>query len=73
MQFQSMPANMSYDSYIWDIENPSTPEHTIIPASPLVCLKYNPKDPHILVGGCYNGVVCMLSLFSLSINLWRIL
>jgi len=21
----------------------------------MLCLEYNPKDPHMLVGGCYNG------------------
>ena len=25
------------------------------PISPLVCIEYNPKDPHCLVGGQYNG------------------
>ena len=36
-------------------ENPNKPELALKPVSPLVCLEYNPKDPHILVGGCYNG------------------
>lgn len=27
------------------------------PVSPLVCLEYNPKDSHILLGGCYNGQI----------------
>jgi dynein intermediate chain 2 len=57
LQFQQMPANMSFDSYIFDVENPNSPDQTIIPSSPLVCLKYNPKDPHVLVGGSYNGLV----------------
>ena len=30
---------------------------TLKPASPLVCLDYNPKDSHTLVGGCYNGQI----------------
>ena len=25
--------------------------------SPLVCLEYNPKDSHVLMGACYNGQV----------------
>ena len=37
------------------LENPNKPELALKPVSPLVCLEYNPKDPHILVGGCYNG------------------
>jgi WD40 repeat protein len=60
LQFQQMPSGMSYDSYIWDVENPSTPDLTLSPSSPLVCVKYNPKDPHVLVGGSYNGLVCKL-------------
>jgi len=57
LQFQKMPANMCLDSYIWDIENPNVIDQTITPSSPLVTLKYNPKDPHILIGGSYNGLV----------------
>ncbi|KAJ3305547.1 Dynein intermediate chain 2, axonemal [Kappamyces sp. JEL0829] len=57
LQFQGMPANMSLDSYIWDVENPNAPDQTLTPTSPLVCIKYNPKDPHILVGGSYNGLL----------------
>jgi dynein intermediate chain 2 len=49
---------MSYDSYIWDVETPNTPDQTLTPQSPLVCIKYNPKDPHVLVGGSYNGLLC---------------
>ncbi|KAI8850615.1 WD40-repeat-containing domain protein [Chytridium lagenaria] len=57
LQFQQMPANISFDSYIWDVENPNVPDQTLTPPSPLVCVKYNPKDPHILVGGSYNGLL----------------
>ena len=35
------------------------------PISPLVCIEFNPKDTHQLVGGCYNGQVCK---FKISIN-----
>ena len=58
MQFQDprqQAGNM--DSYIWDVNNPNTPEITLTPPSPLCCLEYNPKDPHLLVGGCYNGLI----------------
>jgi dynein intermediate chain 2 len=57
MQFQQMPADMSYDSYIWDVENSTTPDQTLISPSPLVSIKYSAKDPHVLVAGCYNGLV----------------
>ncbi|XP_068717827.1 dynein intermediate chain 3, ciliary-like [Montipora capricornis] len=55
LEFQKLAGEASMDSYIWDIENPNKPELALKPVSPLVCLEYNPKDPHILVGGCYNG------------------
>ena len=38
-------------------ENPNKPELPLKPVSPLVCLEYNPKDPHILIAGCYNGQI----------------
>lgn len=27
------------------------------PSSPLVTLEYNPKDSHVILGGCYNGQI----------------
>jgi len=58
MQFQDRRMEqVSANSYIWDIQNPNTPESTLTPASPFCCLEYNPKDPHLLVGGSYNGLV----------------
>ncbi|KAG1955232.1 dynein intermediate chain 2, axonemal [Pimephales promelas] len=57
LEFQKAPNNMSFDSYIWDIENHNKPEMTLKPVCPLVCLEYNPKDSHILVGGGYNGQI----------------
>ncbi|CAK8685139.1 unnamed protein product [Clavelina lepadiformis] len=57
LEFQRSSPDTSFDSYIWDIENPNKPELTVKPVSPLVCLEYNPKDSHILVGGCYNGQI----------------
>ena len=41
-----------------NIENPTKPELSLKPISPLVCIEFNPKDTHQLVGGCYNGQVC---------------
>lgn len=58
LQFQQMPEAMSLDSYIWDVNNPNFPQMTITPPSPLVCLEYSTKDPHFLVGGSYNGLIC---------------
>ncbi|NXI91928.1 DNAI2 protein, partial [Psophia crepitans] len=55
LEFQQNMRDMSFDSYIWDLENPNKPELVLKPSSPLVSLEYNPKDSHVLVGGCYNG------------------
>uniref|UniRef100_A0A3P8NYB7 Dynein, axonemal, intermediate chain 2b n=1 Tax=Astatotilapia calliptera TaxID=8154 RepID=A0A3P8NYB7_ASTCA len=57
LEFQKSSKDISLDSYIWDIENPNRPEMMLKPTSPLVCLDYNPKDSHTLVGGSYNGQI----------------
>ncbi|XP_053285703.1 dynein axonemal intermediate chain 2 [Pleuronectes platessa] len=57
LEFQKTSKDMSLDSYIWDIENPNRPEMTLKPTSPLICLDYNPKDSHTLVGGSFNGQI----------------
>ncbi|XP_060933496.1 dynein axonemal intermediate chain 2 [Limanda limanda] len=57
LEFQKAFKDMSLDSYIWDIENPNRPEMTLKPTSPLICLDYNPKDSHTLVGGSFNGQI----------------
>ena len=55
VEFQRWPKDMPFESYIWNVENPNKPELALKPISPLVTLEYNPKDPHTLIGGCYNG------------------
>ncbi|NXG69350.1 DNAI2 protein, partial [Baryphthengus martii] len=55
LEFQQNASDMSLDSYVWDLENSNKPELVLKPSSPLVCLEYNPKDSHVLLGGCYNG------------------
>ncbi|NP_001166281.1 dynein axonemal intermediate chain 2 isoform 2 [Homo sapiens] len=57
LDFQRAPVGMSSDSYIWDLENPNKPELALKPSSPLVTLEFNPKDSHVLLGGCYNGQI----------------
>lgn len=44
LEFQRQPADASTDSFIWDVSNPSQPEATLSPASPLVCINFNLKD-----------------------------
>ena len=46
-------------SYPHPPENPNKPEQILKPSSTMLCLEYNPKDPHLLVGGCYNGQLAL--------------
>ena len=39
------------------IDDPTEPDLTLHPPSFLVSVEYNPKDPNVLAGGCYNGQV----------------
>uniref|UniRef100_A0A8C4T7K8 Dynein intermediate chain 2, axonemal-like n=1 Tax=Erpetoichthys calabaricus TaxID=27687 RepID=A0A8C4T7K8_ERPCA len=57
LEFQRASKDMSFHSYIWNLEKPNKPQMTLKPSSPIVCLDYNPKDFHVLAGGCYNGQV----------------
>eukprot|EP00940_MAST-03C_sp_MAST-3C-sp2_P001310 g1310.t1 len=47
------------DSYVWDVENTSKPIATIRPPSSLCCLKFRNDETDVLIGGCYNGLVCL--------------
>jgi len=55
--FQKQPAGMSFNSYVWDIQNANEPDLALTPPSSLCCIKYNPKEHTQLLGGCYNGLI----------------
>lgn len=59
LRFQSQTAEQggSTSSHIWDVTNPNAPAETLTPNSPLCCIEYYGKDPHLIAGGSYNGVV----------------
>jgi dynein intermediate chain 2 len=57
-----MNERMPVQSYIWDIMNPNTPDQELLPASPLVCMRFNPKSTDTLVGGSYNGLISFFDL-----------
>lgn len=52
-----MQKTLPVKSYIWDVQKPNTPESSVHPSSPLLSLRFNPKNPETLIGGCYNGLV----------------
>ncbi|KAL9653017.1 hypothetical protein ABK040_015532 [Willaertia magna] len=57
LDFQSFPVKTPTNAYVWDVNNPNEPEVTLLPNSPLVSIKYNPKESYTVAGGCYNGIV----------------
>lgn len=57
LRFQSNTPMMNTNSYLWDVMNPNTPVDTLFTPSPLCSIQHYPKDPHIIAGGSWNGVV----------------
>ena len=57
-----MPEKMPIESYIWDKNQPNTPDLIIKGQSPLCTLAFNHKNPDLIVGGCYNGLVALWDL-----------
>ncbi|PNH11272.1 Dynein, intermediate chain, flagellar outer arm [Tetrabaena socialis] len=55
LQFQQQPAGMPLSSYMWDVNNPNTPEYEMVPTSQICCAKFNLKDNNIIGAGQYNG------------------
>jgi dynein intermediate chain 2 len=57
VHFQQQPEGMPCSSYVWDVNNPNTPDFELRSGSQLCCVNYNPKDSSVLLGGMYNGQV----------------
>jgi len=57
LRFQRMTDEMPMASYIWDINERNVPLLELRTQSPMVCCQYNSKNPDLLVGGCYTGVL----------------
>ncbi|CAJ1033763.1 putative WD domain, G-beta repeat [Leishmania shawi] len=57
LKFQSQTPTMSTNSHIWDLMNPNDPAETLVTPSPLCSIEYYSKDPHLIAGGSWNGVV----------------
>ena len=53
------PRRVAPAAYIWDCDRPIVPAAELTPPSPLVCIRFNPKTPDILVGGCANGLLAL--------------
>lgn len=46
-KFQDMPLS----SYVWDVNNPNTPEFEMAPTSQICCAKFNLKDINVVRRG----------------------
>lgn len=55
LQFQQQPPGMPISSYVWDVNNPNTPEYEMQPTSQVCCAKFNLKDGNLIGAGQYNG------------------
>jgi len=59
LRFQSIDPRATFESYLWNIENPNCPELALKPPAMAVCVEYNPKDSHELLSGLQSGQVCL--------------
>ena len=57
LHFQKQAEGMPCNSYVWDVNNPNTPDFELRAGSQLCCCSYNQKDSNVLLGGMYNGQV----------------
>ena len=55
----SLQPGESLVSYIWDPTFSNAPDISLNPPSQLWCLGFNPKDLHVVGGGCRNGALCL--------------
>lgn len=57
-RFQGQPPNLSTSAFLWDLQQPNEPTAELAAPSCAVSLAFNSKLTDLLLGGCYNGVVC---------------
>lgn len=62
MKFQGQPESVPTSALLWDPWQPNEPLAELGTASPAVSLAFNTKISDLLIGGCYNGVVCLWDL-----------
>jgi dynein intermediate chain 2, axonemal len=56
--FQKQTSGVSFNSYIWETENPNQPLFMLSPTSASICIEYHQKDTNLLVSGQSNGQCC---------------
>jgi len=58
LRFQQTHSLMPKASYIWNLNNPNSPEFGLEPTSPLCTMAFSPKNSDLIAGGSYNGSIC---------------
>ncbi|KAL8432391.1 hypothetical protein ACSSS7_004658 [Eimeria intestinalis] len=62
LKFQCQPESLPASAFLWDASHPNEPSAELTSPSPAVSLAFNAKISDVLIGGCYNGVVCLWDL-----------
>ncbi|CDJ70527.1 dynein intermediate chain, putative [Eimeria necatrix] len=62
MEFPGQPESLPTSALLWDPSHPNNPVAELGTSSPVVSLAFNSKISDMLIGGCYNGVVCLWDL-----------
>ena len=57
LEFDSRLRQQPTEAFLWDLENSSRPEGLVRAGSHVVDMRYNPKDMHLIIGGCFDGSV----------------
>jgi len=47
---------------LWSLAMPHRPEHVVISNSPILCARFHPTEPHLIIGGCYSGQLMLWDL-----------
>ncbi len=47
---------------LWSLAMPNRPEHVLISNSPILCARFHPTEPHLIIGGCYSGQLMLWDL-----------
>lgn len=44
---------------LWNTHAPSRPEYTFTAATDVLCARFSPFHPNLVIGGCYSGQICL--------------
>ncbi|CAG7821652.1 unnamed protein product [Allacma fusca] len=59
LEFDGKLRQQPTEAFLWDLENASRPESVCRAGTHIVDIRYNPKDINSIIGGCFDGSVCV--------------